>query len=880
MKKITEVYGRFIAKLDNWLLRFPKTLILLILLVCGLSLYYTAEHLGVDADTTDILSNDLQFQKDRKRFVETFPQDDQAILVVVDAKIPEQATRALNYLGAKFSQEKQRIQSVYIPGAGDFFDLHGLLYLDLDDLQELAAKMTEAQPFIGALSKDNSLKGLLTILEQAVTTQVHELPVDLNPLLDKVRAAIRAVLDNKTYQLSWQQLMVEENRDQLSTRRFILLKPHLDLDELMPAKKSLAAVRAIVAKAEQAFPGINIRLTGEVVLEHDELATVTYSAEIASAFSFLLVFLSLLIGFRSIKLTLATLSVLTMGLMLTFGFAALAIGHLNIISVSFAALYIGIGDDYAVQVCMHFRELLRQNVSRGQALIEAMRRVAPPITLCAITGATGFFAFIPTKYTGVSELGLIAGMGIFISLLITMTVLPAVLKLFPLNSALAKKSDDWFPDWVYLFPIRHAKSVKWTTAVLIVAGAGLLTQARFDINPLNLRDPNSESVATFRELLKTKDTSPMTLTVLAESKDEALRAAQKLTRLKSVENAITIYDYIPADQEAKLVIIDDLSLVMGFHQGTKFPAPYQDNAEYSIKALKKLKQSIDKYLNEKPAGDLSGNLHKLNQEVESLITVLDSKSAPEKKVTLDKLQSSLLGTLTDTMNTLLKGLNPKPVTIDTLPRELAERWLSKDGIYRIMASPSKDLNEEKNLKAFINEVRQVAPHATDLPVIYLESGNAIVKAFQQALASAVVAIVIVLILTQRKTKDVLMILLPLMMTAILTGTSTILMDNPFNFANIIVIPILFGLGVDAGINIMNRMRHPDQEDSVLRTGTARGIVFGELTTMCSLVSMSFTPHLGLASMGKLLSIGLLLNIICTLIVLPAFVSRTHGGVIR
>jgi hopanoid biosynthesis associated RND transporter like protein HpnN len=872
MKKITDVYGQFITRLNERLLRYPKTLIVLVLTVCGLSLYYTAGHLGIDADTTDILSKDLQFQKDRERFIETFPQDDQAILVVVDARTPEQAKRALDYLGAEFGREKQQIQSVYIPGAGDFFDRHGLLYLDLDDLEDLAAQLAEAQPFIGTLSRENSLKELLNILRQAITEETHELPVDLNPLFDRIRTAIRAVLDDKPYQLSWQQLMVGENKDLLSTRRFILLKPRLEFDKLMPAEKPLAAVRAITEKAEQAFPGVNIRLTGEVVLEHDELAMVTYSAEMASAFSFLLVFLSLLIGFRSIRLTLATLSVLTIGLMLTFGFAALAIGHLNIISVSFAALYIGIGDDFAVQVCMRYRELYRQNMSRWQALIEAVRRVAPPITLCAITGATGFFAFLPTPYTGVSELGLIAGVGIFISLLITLTVLPAVLKLFPLKSGPAKKSDDLFPDWVYLFPIRHATTVKWTTTALILAGLGLLSQVRFDINPLNLRDPDSESVATFKELLKTKDTSPMTLTVLADSKDQALAIAQKLKRLQSVENAITIYDYIPSDQEAKLATLEDLSLVMGFRL-TTFPSPHLGSVENSMEALKKFRHAVDEHLREKPDSELSATLNPLREELESLLAVLDAQSAAEKKATLNTLQSSLLGTLPDTMNTLLKGLNPDPVTIDTLPSDLKERWLSHNGIYRVMASPSKDLNVEKNLKEFISEVRQVAPHATDLPVIYLESGNAIVRAFQQALASAVAAIVIVLMLTQRSTKDALLILLSLTLTAILTGASTVLMDNPFNFANIIVIPILFGLGVDAGINIMNRLRHPDREDSVLRTGTARGVVFGELTTMCSLVSMAFTPHLGLASMGQLLAIGLLLNILCTLIVLPAFVPR-------
>ncbi|MGZ8165689.1 MAG: MMPL family transporter, partial [Methylobacter sp.] len=812
---------------------------------------------------------DLPFQQDRKRFIETFPQDDMAILVVVDAKTPEQTTRALDYLGTQFRKEKQQIQSVYIPGEGNFFDRHGLLYLDLNEIEELAAGLTKAQPFIGTLSKNNSLKSLLDVIALAITEQEQELPVDLNPLLDKIRLAIRAALDGKTYLVSWQQMMIGEDRDLLSTQRFILVKPTLNFDQMTPAEASLATVRAIVEKAKQDLPGVSIRLTGEVVLEHDELATVTYSAEMASIFSLILVCLTLITGYRSIKLMLITLTVIVMGLILTAGFATLAIGHLNIISVAFATLYIGIGDDYAVQICLRYRELLRQKLSRPQALVGAVRNVGPSITLCAIAGATGFFAFVPTAYTGVSELGIISGVGIFISLLITLIALPALLKLVPLELPPAAKSESLFPDWVYRFPIQHATLVKWTAGALIIAGLVLLTQARFDSNPINLRDPNTESVATFRELLKTKDSSPMTLTVLADNKSKAVTMSRKLRQLKSVKNAITIFDYIPDNQEAKLAIIEDLSLVMGL-QLTTFPPVQKSSAEDNVAALEKLKQAIDRYLTENPDSELSKTLHRLREDLDRFLSTLQSASEAEKTAKLDRLQSSLLDTLPDTMNMLLKGLKADFATIDSLPRDLAERWLSKEGIYRIMVSPCKDLNDQQNLKDFVAEVRQLAPDATDLPVIYLESGNAIVGAFKQALVSALGAIVVILLLSRRNIKDTLLILLPLLMTGILTGASTVVIDNPFNFANIIVIPLLFGLGVDAGIFIVDRMRNPDQEDSVLDTSTARGVVFGEMTTLCSLVSMAFTPHLGLASMGQLLAIGLVLMVICTLIVLPAF----------
>ncbi|WP_349432077.1 MMPL family transporter [Methylomarinum sp. Ch1-1] len=876
MKKSTEVCSHFLVHLANGLQRYPKTLILLTCLLCGWSLFYAAGHLGIDTDTTKILSEKLSFQQDRKRFIEAFPQEDQAILVVVETNMPEQTTKALDYLGTQFRKEKKQIESVYIPGAGDFFDRHGLLYLDLDELDELASKLDEAQPFIGSLADDNSLNGLLSIIGQAISQEIVELPADLNPLLNKIRRAVNAAGEAKTYRLSWQQEMLGEDRDLLRTQRFILLKPKLDFNELVPAEKSLAAVRVIVDEAKTVFPDVSMHLTGEVVLEHDELISVTRSAEIALIFSVTLVFMVLYIGLRSIRMVLVTLTVLLMGLLLTSGFAALAIGHLNIISIAFAVLYIGIGVDYTIQLCLRYRELRQNELPRSQALRDAVRKVGPSITLCALTTSAAFFSFIPTAYKGVSELGIISGVGIFISLLITLTVLPALLKLFRVDtsSAITVASEGMFPDWVYRFPMRHASVVRWTSAALVLAGLGLLTQTRFDFNPLNLRDPDSESVATFRELLKTKDTSPMTLTALAKNKDEALDKARKLKRLEVVENAITIFDYIPEKQKAKLAIIEDLSLVLGLHL-TTFPPMHHDTVENNMEVLDEFKQDIDEHLEDQPDSELSGALHLLREDLDQFIAKLQSESEQAKKAMLDKLQFSLLDTLPATMNLLLKGLTAGPVTIDTLPEDLSERWLNKDGIYRIMISPSRDLNEAKNLREFVTEVRKVAPHATDLPVIYLESGNAVVGAFQQALVSALAAIILVLLIIQRSFKDALLILLPLMMTAILTGASTVVMNNPFNFANIIIIPLLFGLGVDGGIYIMYRLRNPEREQSVLRTSTARAVFFSLLTTLCSLVSMAFTPHPGLASMGQLLAIGLILTIVCTLIVLPAFAYKAE-----
>ncbi len=223
----------------------------------------------------------------------------------------------------------------------------------------------------------------------------------------------------------------------------------------------------------------------------------------------------------------------------------------------------------------------------------------------------------------------------------------------------------------------------------------------------------------------------MTLTVLATNKKDVLNTVHKLKQLDSVENAITILDFVPNDQDEKLAIIEELSLLMGLHL-TSFPSPHDDTLQNNILALNKFQVAVKNNLATHPDSSLSEHLRQLDEVLGQYLVTLESESPPVKKAMLNKLQFSLLDTLPDTMNSLFEGLGADYVSIETLPKELSERWLSKDVIYRIMIFPREDLNKLENLEGFISDVRQLEPNATDLPVIYLESGNAVVKAFQRS----------------------------------------------------------------------------------------------------------------------------------------------------
>ncbi len=522
MRLFKEITGRSLAGLQYRLLAYPKLLILAFLVGGGFSLNYTLENLGINTDTSQMLAQDLPFQKARQRLLEAFPQDDLAILVVVDGATPEQTHRVLAYLGERLDSDTEHIVSHYIPGEGPFFQHHGLLYLDLEELQQLAADLAQAQPFIGRLSQDNSLTGLLSVIGLALETTESELPVDLAPLLGEIRSVVRVALQGERYTVSWQRLMYGENQDFQSTRRFILVKPVLDYRDLLPADASLRAVRAIADAAEKRFPGARVRLTGEVALEHDELHSLERSAAAASLASLLLVCTILMLGLRSPTLTFATLFCLVIGLVYTAAFAAFTVGRLNLISIAFAVLYIGLAVDYAIHFTLRYRELLDQKINRVAVLQQTLTSVGPSIALCAVTTAAGFYAFVPTAYAGVSELGIIAGSSMLIGLVVTLTLLPAMLKILPLTLP-QKRRSSILPDGFYRFPVVYGRLIRRLSTVLAITAAVLLTQVRFDFNPVNLRDPSLESVAAFKELLTDRRSSPMTLSVLANNRNYSKR---------------------------------------------------------------------------------------------------------------------------------------------------------------------------------------------------------------------------------------------------------------------------------------------------------------------------------------------------------------------
>ncbi|MCJ7829768.1 MAG: MMPL family transporter, partial [Desulfobacterales bacterium] len=586
--------------------------------------------------------------------------------------------------------------------------------------------------------------------------------------------------------------------------------------------------------------------------------------------SFVMVGLVLHLGLRCGYLVFASLLTLVVGLIATLGFALFFLGRLNMISIAFAVLFIGLGIDYSIQFCLRYRELVTGGATCPEAIRRAARDLGPAFGLCLVTTAIGFYAFVPTAYAGASELGIISGTGMFINFFTNLTVLPALLALRPLGRLKALPLS--VGRLLSTLPEKHAGKILAATLVLGLAGAALLPKVYFDFNPLNLSNPSAESVVVTKELFQDRQTSSWSISVLTDSGAAAAALSQKLKGLPEVGATLTLADFVPGRQSQKLEIIADAALFMPVRPDP-VAAPTPGRRE-QVEAFNSLEATIEDRLQQPAAGTAAyrSALERLRGKMEPLGRLLDMPQ--EGAIALDRLEEGLLSDLRVLIDRLEGLLQPAKFFAADLPPELTERYVSSAGHHRVQVLPRANLMDMDALKRFVDSVRQEAPQATDAPVTILESGRAIVAAFWRASLGALLVIGLLLLVVFKRPTQVAFILMPLLLAIVLTAAATVLLGVPFNFANIIVVPLLLGTGVDYGIHLVYRFRlEAASAGALLASSTSRAVLFSALTTVMSFGSLAFLRHRGTASMGILLSLCIGFMILSTLVVLPALLRR-------
>lgn len=837
-------------------------LVLALTLLAGVGLgWYAVNHLGVDTDTADMISDRLDWRRDYIEFKQVFPHFSESILVVVDGRSPELAHDAASRLAHALKKRPELFPRVVHLAGHDFFRRNALLFLEQEELHVLADDLVRMQPLIGRLAREPNLAGLANTLSTALGRADPAQSPLLDEFLGEVARAFAAARTGSFFRLSWQSLGQGSNGAAPSTRRLIQVRATLDFDDLMPGRRAIEWIR-VEADALGLIPGkgVDVRLTGPVPLMHEELVTVSRGAALAGAVSLVLVTLVLYTALRSFRLMAAALVTLLVGLAGTAAFAALTVGRLNLISVAFAVLYIGLGIDFAIHLGMRHRELLLAGAGRIEALTRPARDVGVSLVICALTTSIGFFAFFPTDFDGVAELGLISGTGMYISLLSTLTVMPAMLTVLPLNVASEQRRRSP-PRAVLRLPERHSGKVLAGAVMIGLIAAALLPGMRFDPNPMNLRDPDTESVTVFRELLAESDAPPVSLSVLADGAAQARCLAARLESLDTVRGTRSLEDFVPEAQAAKLPIIRDLALVLG--PALQLDATNLDHAQ-RLKSLATLREALHSAGTDLPGARV------LRAELDRWPGPLREDSGGAYADQLARAEANIFHFFPHWLARLRTALRAEPISREDLPRALLEDWVSADGRYRVEVFPREDVLEHGALGRFVSSVRDVAPRVTGIPLVNLYAGKVVKNAFQEAFLLASVVIVALLLVLLRSARDTCLVIGPLALALVLMGAVSVVAGVPWNFANVIALPLLLGMGVDSGIHMVHRARFTRPgRDPLLSTSTARAVLYSGVTTMCSFGNLMLSGHLGMASMGKMLTIGMTMILLATLVVLPA-----------
>lgn len=833
------------------------TLIIAVLITAAAT-FHLATNLKINTDNEDMLSDELPFRQNSIEMDRAFPQLDDTLLIVLEAGNPDIADEKAALLVEKLTAQNGIFEEVFSSLSEPFFRQNGLLFLDVKELDDLYVRLAAAQPFMGTLWQQPNLAGLADIT--SLIAEASDLDganvSEAARVFDEMSRVVRASTAGKSDKVIWSELLLGRDKSDGIEYRLISVKPKLDYGSLQPAARARDAIFATAEALRLQDDGIVLRLTGGAVLQDEELKSVEQGMGLAGIISLIVVTLVLGAGLRSIGMMCALLLTLVTGLVWTAAIAILWVGEFNLISVAFAVLFVGLSVDFGIHFSLRATEFVHEQGDWSGALRSGAYSVGPSLLFCAITTSIAFFSFLPTSYVGLAELGLIAGIGMFVALVTNLTVLPALLKVLVRR---APRHHSIVSDGAQHTRGRRAVMVILFGCVLTLLGSVWLAKdVRFDFDPMNLRDANAPSMATLFDLADADKIELYSADLLISDISELAEIRGRLEDLKTVERVESVDDLLPENVSNKLDIISDLGLIIGpsfFMAQGEVGIPVNDLASASVRLIDSLSGLLDHSVIGTPAQKLR----------DALVDVQADQLA--------RVNDALFAGLPNQLARLNELLGPTEVSIDTLPGHLKSRFVSPAGIVRLEIMPNEDLRDPSAMEAFVAEVQSIAPDATGGPVIVVEAGKAVLDAFLDALIYSIIGIGLFLLITLRRPVDIILVFAPVVVAGVWVLAVSALFDLPFNFANVIVLPLLFGLSVDFGLHLIIRAKASAGGGiDALKTTTPRAILLSALTTLGSFGSIMLSGHPGTSSMGVLLTIAIILSMVAILVVLPALMT--------
>jgi hopanoid biosynthesis associated RND transporter like protein HpnN len=814
-------------------------------LLAAASAIYTARHFAIDTDINNLLSPKLPWRQQEIAFHEAFPQTIDLILVDVGAATPEAATAAARDLQGALAGKPELFRS--IGGALDspFIHRNGLLFLATDQIRHLTGQLITAKPIIGGLASDPSLRGMVQVLSGLLgyAKQGFVSLDGMAPTLNLAADTLDGVAKGGPVQFSWKTLVQGEARP-LDLHHFVEVWPVLDRDVLEPGGRATAAIRDIANQLGlKAKYGADVTLTGPVIISDNEFAGVHEGIALNSAVTGAIVLIILWLALRSLRLVAAVAVNIGVGLLITAAGGLLMVGALNPISLAFAVLFVGLGADFAIQYTVRYRAERHDLNDLARALYAAAEWVGIPLTLAAGAAAAGFLSFTPTAYSGLAQLGIIAGFGMVIAYLTSLTLLPALIRALgappepkPLNLPAMAPVD--------AFLKRHRVAVIVTTVLIVTAGLPALPRLQFNFNPLALENQKSAALTSLFRLGKSV---PLSTAHVIVPQDQVGNVAKKLAALPEVATTWTLDSFVPKDQDQKLPVIEAAEKALDpALRASPRPAP---SDEENVAALKQGVAAL-----QDAAGQSGGAGADAARRLADALGKLAQADATQRVRVTDAFVRPLHLDLGDVAESLTAG----PVTRASLPPELVRDWVTPDSRERIEIWPKGDANDNANISRFARAVQAAQSGASGEAIGSIEWGSTIVEAFAEAAALALLSIAILLWIVLRRFTDVLVTLTPLLVAGIVTLEICALTGFQLNYANIIALPVLLGIGVAFKIYYVTAWRRG--ESKFLQSVLTRAVFYSTLLTATAFGSLWLSNQPGISSMGKLLA----LSLVCTL----------------
>ena len=820
---------------------------------------YSQKHFSVDSDLNHLVKQDAPWRDNLDKTTQAFGGSESALVVVVSGDDRQQVQQITESLTNDLSKQPS-FKDVFAPSTLPWLKQQALWFLSDQEFNDFTKNLASLMPRLQRASMSQSqidltlpAKQLLAQLNQAVESKDDNAARLLIQALNQVAESTQSVnhqqntatqKNTATQGVNWFSLLFPETKQ--TSYQIISINAEPDRSQKEPNRFIMETAQQIIRQYSD-VSGVQIRLTGQTALDFDEIKDANHSVKLAGTMSLIGLIVVLGFGIRSLRIIAASYVAVIVGLVWTLALGLWLVGSYNTISIVFLVMFIGLGVDFSIHFCLRIREEQGLHANNQATLLTSIRGTLTPLSLCALTSAIGFLGFYPTAYTGLAELGIISAAGMLMGLVATFSVIPVFFFLFGYPKNKQQVIEQEHSDEGYWLVEHHKLVIGIAVVLLIVAGIGA-SQMKFDFSTLVLKSPKSESVNTLEEIQQQGLTSSYQMMMLAKTPAQAQQWQQQLATLPEVSNALSVNSFLPQDRNSKSV-----TLSQSIHQ----PASLEAKGITPIQLAEQLETS--------PYKDTLSS-HTLNW--------LKTANQPEiyQAISLQALQP-----LTQMQQSFTQMIQAPPATLDDIPTQLAQRYYNQDYAL-VVAYPSGDMRDVKQLDAFIDAVQAIAPNATGRPVAEQQVGKIITQAFIQATCYSLGLIALVLLFALKHKRDVVLSFIPLLLTTLSTMAVAHWSGFSLNMATFIVIPLIFGLGVDNGIHIVERFREVGSVKAFYQSSTPKAAILSSLTTIVTFGSLLLADHRGMFSIGFLLTIAIGFLLVYSLTVLPALLFSTKKRV--